>query len=213
MLEAHAPHEGIHTWSGFFIHIATIVIGLLIAIGLEQSVEYFHHRHQLQGARHELALEVQENKVELAKSVAAIQKLTAQLETDIVSLRAARTVRETEWPKLEYSWAGIYWPENGAWRAIRQGGSLVLMPHDELSRYTYLYDGIDAAQVAFTAYATQSDMASALAQRTPGARALPSDIQEMLAATVQCQGRLKFLASVLRLEKFGLDGATGPAAD
>jgi hypothetical protein len=34
----------------FFIHIATIVIGLLIAISLEQMVEFFHHREQ----RHQL---------------------------------------------------------------------------------------------------------------------------------------------------------------
>jgi hypothetical protein len=46
MLEPHAPHETIQTWRGFFIHIATIVVGLIIAVGLEQTVEYFHHRHQ-----------------------------------------------------------------------------------------------------------------------------------------------------------------------
>jgi hypothetical protein len=46
MLEAHAPHSSIHTWTDFFIHISTIVIGLVIAVALEQSVEFFHHRHQ-----------------------------------------------------------------------------------------------------------------------------------------------------------------------
>ena len=46
MLEVHAPHEPIYSWKGFTIHIATIVIGLLIAVGLEQTVEYFHHQHQ-----------------------------------------------------------------------------------------------------------------------------------------------------------------------
>jgi hypothetical protein len=45
MLEVHAPHESIHTWKSFLIHIATIVIGLFIAVGLEQTVEFFHHRH------------------------------------------------------------------------------------------------------------------------------------------------------------------------
>ncbi|GAC1676716.1 MAG: hypothetical protein NVS9B2_27370 [Steroidobacteraceae bacterium] len=43
MLEVHAPHETVHTWKDFFIHIATISVGLLIAIGLEQIVEHFHH--------------------------------------------------------------------------------------------------------------------------------------------------------------------------
>ena len=46
MLDVHPPHESVHTWRDFFIHIATIVIGLLIAVGLEQTVEYLHHRHQ-----------------------------------------------------------------------------------------------------------------------------------------------------------------------
>jgi hypothetical protein len=45
MLEIHAPHEALRTWHGFFLHIATIVIGLFIAVGLEQTVEFFHHRH------------------------------------------------------------------------------------------------------------------------------------------------------------------------
>jgi hypothetical protein len=46
MLEAHAPHGDIQTWKGFLVHIGAIVIGLLIAVGLEQSVELLHHRHQ-----------------------------------------------------------------------------------------------------------------------------------------------------------------------
>ena len=46
MLDVHPPHSATHTWKDFFIHIATIVIGLLIAVGLEQGVEYMHHRHQ-----------------------------------------------------------------------------------------------------------------------------------------------------------------------
>jgi hypothetical protein len=44
MLDVHAPHESIHTWKSFLFHIATIVIGLFIAVGLEQTVEFFHHR-------------------------------------------------------------------------------------------------------------------------------------------------------------------------
>jgi len=35
MLDVHPPHEAAHTWKDFFIHIATIVVGLLIAIGGE----------------------------------------------------------------------------------------------------------------------------------------------------------------------------------
>jgi hypothetical protein len=50
LLDVHPPHHAASTWRDFFIHIATIVIGLCIAVGIEQTVEYFHHRHQ----RHQL---------------------------------------------------------------------------------------------------------------------------------------------------------------
>ena len=39
MLDVHPAHHAASTWRDFFIHIITIVIGLLIAIGLEQTVE------------------------------------------------------------------------------------------------------------------------------------------------------------------------------
>ena len=52
MLDVHPAHHAASTWRDFFIHIATIVIGLLIAVGLEQTVEYFHHQHQLHDVRH-----------------------------------------------------------------------------------------------------------------------------------------------------------------
>jgi hypothetical protein len=46
VLEPHAPHEPIHNWKGFLIHIVAIAIGLLLALGLEQTVEAVHHAHQ-----------------------------------------------------------------------------------------------------------------------------------------------------------------------
>lgn len=46
MLEVHAPHAAPRNWKDFFAQIATIVIGLLLAVGIEQTVEYFHHQSQ-----------------------------------------------------------------------------------------------------------------------------------------------------------------------
>ena len=46
MLEPHAPHEQIHSWKSFAIHIAAIAVGLLLAFALEQSAEAIHHHHQ-----------------------------------------------------------------------------------------------------------------------------------------------------------------------
>jgi hypothetical protein len=38
MLDIHDAHHAASTWRDFFIHIATIVLGLLIAISFEQLV-------------------------------------------------------------------------------------------------------------------------------------------------------------------------------
>ena len=54
MLDVHPPHETVHTWRDFFIHIATIVVGLLIAVGLEQTVEALHREHERQVLEQEL---------------------------------------------------------------------------------------------------------------------------------------------------------------
>ncbi len=71
MLDIHVPEHSTRTWRDFFIHIATIVIGLLIAIGLEQAVEYVHHRHQLYEARAAIRAELEVNTRLLDKILAA----------------------------------------------------------------------------------------------------------------------------------------------
>lgn len=45
-MEIHPPEHGIHSFRDFLVHMGTIILGLLIAIGLEQSVETFHRRHE-----------------------------------------------------------------------------------------------------------------------------------------------------------------------
>src|SRR5689334_2536863 len=93
MIEVHPPHENVHTWRQFLIHIAAITIGLLIAIGHEQTVVYFHHRHQLQEARRELTAELEENRRVVAKNLEGVRKITAELEANMALLQAVKT-----WP-------------------------------------------------------------------------------------------------------------------
>ena len=70
MLDVHAPHEPMHTWRGFFIHMAAIVVGLLIAISLEQMVEFLHHREQRRQLLEDLRREAEERVHTRVQSVA-----------------------------------------------------------------------------------------------------------------------------------------------
>ena len=73
MLDVHPPHHPTHTWRDFFIHIATIVIGLLIAIGLEQSVEAIHHRHQRDALTEHMRAEAERNLPVIRESLVRLQ--------------------------------------------------------------------------------------------------------------------------------------------
>ena len=46
MLDVHPPHGKLHGVGDFFLHLFTITIGLLIALGLEAAVDR-HHQHEL----------------------------------------------------------------------------------------------------------------------------------------------------------------------
>jgi len=69
LLDVHVPHAAIQTWRGFFIHIATITIGLLIAIALEQCVEHLHHLHQRHQLQQDLLEEAKRNQNTLTQDL------------------------------------------------------------------------------------------------------------------------------------------------
>lgn len=89
MLEVHAPHKSIHSWSDFFIHIATIVIGLCIAVGLEQTVEYAHHRHQSESLERQMKGVLENNRNLDTESIANLKQHRLYL----ADLRAAINAR------------------------------------------------------------------------------------------------------------------------
>ena len=57
----HPAHQAANSWREFLIHIAAIVIGLAIAVGFEQTVEFLHHRHQIRQTRERLHKEIEVN--------------------------------------------------------------------------------------------------------------------------------------------------------
>jgi len=88
MLDVHPPHEAAHTWKDFFIHIATIVVGLLIAIGLEQTVEAIHHAGERRELISELREEADGNVTTLRRD---INVLLSEAEWDISAIAALQS--------------------------------------------------------------------------------------------------------------------------
>jgi hypothetical protein len=71
MLDIHDAHHAASTWKDFFIHIATICLGLLIAIGLEQTVEAIHHARERRELVADMRQEAEQNVVTIHRDIDA----------------------------------------------------------------------------------------------------------------------------------------------
>ena len=91
MIDIHPPHHAPTTRRDFFIHIATIVLGIFIAIGLEQTVEYLHHIHQ----RHQLEENLRDElRVDLRRDAEDF-RVFSQIRAYTVELKSAVSARRT----------------------------------------------------------------------------------------------------------------------
>src|ERR1700739_558991 len=159
--EVHPSHPAIRTWRDFFVHITTIVIGLLIAIGLEQSVEYIHHRHQLQEARRELLIEADENLHLIELNIESTRKTSLALDADIAMLRAKQSSNSPAAMKLDYPW-DPHDTRDGEWQAAKRRGAFSFTPHEELRRYTRVYTVLAAVMDALPAFGARMEVAGAI---------------------------------------------------
>ena len=66
MLDVHPPHEKMHGFKDFLLHLFTITIGLLIALGLEGYAEHWKQRELKKDADTKLRQEIRDNAKEMA---------------------------------------------------------------------------------------------------------------------------------------------------
>lgn len=61
MHEAHGPEKPIHSLREFLFHMFTVMLGLLLALGLEAIVEWRHHQHLQHQAAENIRRELASN--------------------------------------------------------------------------------------------------------------------------------------------------------
>jgi hypothetical protein len=153
MLDVHAPHEPINTWRGFVLHIATVVIGLLIAVGLEQAVEYFHHRNEVREARAALAAEHEENIRRYHDNVRGHLLRLANQNNDQRVLRyllARPGASQDELPGvMTFGSITIGEPVEAAWSTVERSEVASLLPPAELRDLATEYKELDRQSQVF----------------------------------------------------------------
>lgn len=138
MIDVHAPHEGIHNVRQFLLHLLTITIGLLIALGLEGCVEWVHHRNLQREADANLRQELRDNRRELASTRAAIsgerQNLVSILK--FVDARSQKQPYDVHRLSLNYVLATV---RDASWRTASATGALSYMDYDHVKQYADAY--------------------------------------------------------------------------
>lgn len=151
MLDVHAPHGTVHTWKDFFIHIATIVIGLLIAIGLEQSVEWVHHKNQIREAREALSIERQSNRETFSRLASRWSLETAHFQSNLAVFQhliqqplthTDERPAKVDWHILDATFS------SSAWDTAKQSGITALMPQQEVRTTEDLYKSLSVVDAS-----------------------------------------------------------------
>jgi hypothetical protein len=144
VIDVHAPHGGVHTWKDFWIHLGTITLGLLIAISLEQSVEWLHHQHERYQLEDDLHYEAARNHDCAEIDLAIYDKVSTWL------LQLQREVDDARSPGGKSAIIGSARPDGipdspryaayrvlgtEAWTTAKESSLLVLLPRDEAEIY------------------------------------------------------------------------------
>ena len=138
MLDVHAPHEALHTWRGFFTHIAIIVVGLFIAVGLEQTVVLVEHRHQraqLEEQMHGVFRSDLQHDTENFRQLSAFRAYLVELQAAVVG----RLERQTPSPQPPANDARMAtfpaFPSLAPYDAAKENGTIALLSSDRLRIY------------------------------------------------------------------------------
>jgi hypothetical protein len=154
MIDIHVP-QATHTWKDFWIHLGTITLGLLIAISLEQSVEWMHHLRQ----RHQLEADLREEGIENPGQAENDWRVmddrmatTAAKLREVESTLAVRRKSVIPFPASSFTppsptAKGVFkMPLSAVWTTAKEGGSIDLLPRDVARSYTRLYLQVDILQ-------------------------------------------------------------------
>ena len=164
MLDVHAPRDAVRTWKDFCIHIAAIAVGLLIAIGLEQTVEHFHHRHQVAETREALRVEREQNHLRVAEQTTEFRVRVPIIQINLAVFHYLRLHPGTPEKDLpgKVNWHNIGSPFiDYVWQTAQQTGVTAFMAQGEVRRNAELYHRLRTCTESYAAFRVANSEARA----------------------------------------------------
>jgi hypothetical protein len=141
MIDIHPPQHAAITRRDFFIHLGIVVLGILIAIGLEQTVEYFHHRHQVADLGEQMRVEAQNNLPLIRDSITRLEIQTAyirSLETALLAGNVSGDNIDVRGVTPPGGSAMYISPSRATWSTAESAGLTALLPPGQAKLYARL---------------------------------------------------------------------------
>ena len=195
MIDVHPPRH-VFGVRDFFIHLLTITAGLLIAIGLEQSVEKLHHRHQRQEAETKIRDELRSNQEMLLGSVAGLQDERKVMISYIGFLRDTEKGNDPggqQRVQLQFHEGEI---PDAAWRTASSTGVMEYLPYDEIETFADAYR--EQALLQTIAQKALEDYLELIPMQQSDAktRLTPEDARLQMPIALQALGHLNGMMAV-----------------
>jgi hypothetical protein len=138
MLDVHPPHEKMHGFKDFLLHLLTITIGLLIALGLEGYAEHWKQRELKKDADTKLRQEIRDNAQEIAlvHNATASEQENLERIVDFMSARKKNEPYDTRQIRLGFTVGDL---NSASWKTAAATGALGFMEYDQVQRYSAVY--------------------------------------------------------------------------
>jgi hypothetical protein len=149
-VEVHAAPGPLGTLREFMLHLLAMAIGMLLALGLEASVEWSHHRSLVREAEENIVREIGDNQKGLALELASLPVEKAQLEeiltivSDLQNGRSATPLPSMHWATIRLS--------ASSWSTSAASGATTHMGYAEVKRYSLLYASQDTYNALMDRY-------------------------------------------------------------
>ena len=138
-MEIHPPTRPIESAKDFLLHLFMIVLGILIALGLEQAVEAWHHHEMGVEARENILQEIRDNQKEIAGEHRLIEKNKEDMQHTLQVVRQflAHQKLKVNSMSLSVNNADL---NSTSWTTAGATGALGYMGYAEAKRFARAYE-------------------------------------------------------------------------
>lgn len=134
-MEIHPPHGSVHSVKDFLIHLFMIVLGILIALGIEQVREHFHERHVAEAARKNFQAEIDSEKQAIDEHLKKMAATRSAME-QFLQAEAAGQKATPDTKAVSIHWQFL--PTSG-WDTAAATQAFQFMEAAEVQRYSRSY--------------------------------------------------------------------------